>query len=436
MKCKHISNTLGKINNLIEKMNDTESFLYEEKGPYVDYNSIETHLDESGNFFKKDYTARTTYGTPFSLNVIRGSILYDKLSEMFDELKDCDCTSNLASHFSQEFDNLSNSSRDEYNNLANEWNELKNKYNSLVEKYNNLSSSSASEYNSLKDKYNILVDKFNNLSKDSARDYNSLKEKYNNLVDEYNDKLSDYHEYKEKYEEIKEELNEEKLRHANEISNEKLKHKSESSESDKKIVRLEEKLEGKSAELIRVYKQLEDIKKELNLVRIESKNEIVKLENKLDEKSNQLITLRLESSQKDSILREKENELGRKNKEIEHLKSRAGLSQEELLTEKLRSEKRNLELFTSQLQINLEQIQSLSKYHERLFVARKNRNRANIDIHEENIARVKHELTNQGISMINIQEICQKCEKIAEFCWELEQMQQQFEARQEVSSHQ
>jgi len=85
------------------------------------------------------------------------------------------------------------------------------------------------------------------------------------------------------------------------------------------------------------------------------------------------------------------------------------------LTEKLRSEKGNLDLFVSQLGINLEQIHSLSKYHEKLFIARKNQNRANIDAHEENIARTKQEFSDQGINIINIREICQKCERIAEF---------------------
>ena len=36
-----------------------------------------------------------------------------------------------------------------------------------------------------------------------------------------------------------------------------------------------------------------------------------------------------------------------------------------------------------------------------------------------------------GISIVNIQEICRKCERIAEFRWELEQKQNQYQAQQE-----
>jgi hypothetical protein len=44
-------------------------------------------------------------------------------------------------------------------------------------------------------------------------------------------------------------------------------------------------------------------------------------------------------------------------------------------------------------------------------------------------------LQNAEISIVNIQEICRKCEKIAELRWELEQNQQQYEARQEVPTN-
>lgn len=69
-------------------------------------------------------------------------------------------------------------------------------------------------------------------------------------------------------------------------------------------------------------------------------------------------------------------------------------------------------------------------------MAQKNHNQANIDIHEENISKVKQELADQKISVVHIQEICRKCEVIAKLRWELEQSQQQFEARQEVPPRQ
>ena len=122
----------------------------------------------------------------------------------------------------------------------------------------------------------------------------------------------------------------------------------------------------------------------------------------------------IEINQKNSQLREKDTELHRREEEINNLRNQKGLSHEELLTEKLTSKKRNLELFATELKIDLEQIHSLSKYHERLLVAQKDHNQANIDIHEANISRVKQELTDQEISVVHIQEICRKCKRIAE----------------------
>jgi len=128
---------------------------------------------------------------------------------------------------------------------------------------------------------------------------------------------------------------------------------------------------------------------------------------KIQDLTGQLTNLQIESNNKD-------NELKEKNKEIELLKSRAGLSREELLTEKLSSEKKDLDLFASRAKVSLEQAHSLSKYHERLYTAHKNFNQANIDVHEANIARIKQEFSEQEINIIDIQEICQKCKKIAE----------------------
>lgn len=224
----------------------------------------------------------------------------------------------------------------------------------------------------------------------------------------------------------------EKLRNANEIGNEKLKQKTTDSALENKIARLEEKLESKSSQLIGVARQLEDSKSEFNLVRIENNNAIARIENKLDQKQQLLETVRqslanlqvdherekaekdIEINAKESELREKENELRRKEEEIKNSQNQAGKSHEELLTEKLRSEKGNLELLANELKINLEQIHGLVKYHERLFQAQRNYNQANIDTHEENITRIKQEFQDLGISMVNIQEISRKCERIAE----------------------
>jgi len=91
-----------------------------------------------------------------------------------------------------------------------------------------------------------------------------------------------------------------------------------------------------------------------------------------------------------------------------------------------------LEELAIQLGINLQQIDSLRRYYERLVNARKNYNQANIATHESNVTRIKQELINEGVSVANTQKICRKCEKLAELRLELEEVrQQQFEARQE-----
>ncbi|CAG8689994.1 10007_t:CDS:10, partial [Gigaspora margarita] len=111
---------------------------------------------------------------------------------------------------------------------------------------------------------------------------------------------------------------------------------------------------------------------------------------KLDEKTNQLITLRLESGEKD-----------------------AGLSREELLTEKIRFKYEKLEVFANRIGINLQQVNDLCRYYERLIRARKSGNQVNIETHEDNIARVREGLRQHGLQIEDIQEFCNKCEEIA-----------------------
>jgi hypothetical protein len=56
MKCQHINKALDKINNLIGRMNNNDSALYEPKGPFIKKEDIRTHLDKEGSYYK----ARTT----------------------------------------------------------------------------------------------------------------------------------------------------------------------------------------------------------------------------------------------------------------------------------------------------------------------------------------------------------------------------------------
>jgi hypothetical protein len=137
------------------------------------------------------------------------------------------------------------------------------------------------------------------------------------------------------------------------------------------------------------------------------------------------ITYQTEVQGKDIKMRQQENE-------IKILKEKAGQAQEKFSNEREHSKEGKLEEFATQFGISLQQLDSLRKYYERLVVARKNYNQANVTVHEDNISQVKQKLLNSGISIANIQKICRKCEKLAEVRFELEGIrQEQYQAQQE-----
>jgi len=93
-----------------------------------------------------------------------------------------------------------------------------------------------------------------------------------------------------------------------------------------------------------------------------------------------------------------------------------------------------LEIFANQIGINLQQVDSLCRYFERLVHAQKNYNQSNVETHESNIARVREGLRQIGLQIENIQKFCNKCEKVAKMRFELNEIrrqQNQYEAQQE-----
>lgn len=270
--------------------------------------------------------------------------------------------------------------------------------------------------------YDSLSDIFDELNSCNCR--SELENKCEELEDRLNDLRDDFRRKEEELGRERNERDNERTRH----NNEKLQWTRTEGEIKASKARVEERLESSSSQVIELRKRLAN-----------SENQIARIEDKLDEKNrmiqelnNQLADLRVESSEKGSKIREQDSELRRREEEIKNSQDQAGQTREELLNEKLRSEKVNLELFATQLEVNLEQIHSLNKYQDRLFKARKSRNQANIATHEDNIEKIKQELLEKKINIVNIQEICRKCERMAELRWNLEQVQQQFEAHQEV----
>jgi hypothetical protein len=192
----------------------------------------------------------------------------------------------------------------------------------------------------------------------------------------------------------------------------------------------------------------------LGVVRREKENQIIMFENKLDQKSALLENVRQslrdleirnerektekdgEVREKDSELRTKEEELRRKEEEIKKTQRKAGQSREELLSERSSSKEAKLKAFATPLGVSLTQINNLRRYYERLTDARKNYNQANIETHEDNIARMEEELSQNNVSVENIQKIGRKCEKLAKIRVELNEIrQQQYQAQQEVPPH-
>jgi hypothetical protein len=270
-----------------------------------------------------------------------------------------------------------------------------------------------------------MVDSYNILS-DAQREMVLCScENYDKILDESNDLRSDNSRLESKYEKIRIDIEREKLSNVRDNT------------------RIQGQLDVANSNVTNLTKQLEDTKKELKLVCVEKEKELVIMGNKLDQRRDELEVLRLDHErekvveeieknslkdlirEKESVLRGVSDELGKKYQEIRDLQNQKGQSQGDLLNERLRSERSNLELFSTQLEIGLEQIDNLVRYHERLFQARKDSNQVNVITHQDNISRVKQELLLRRINIVNIQEICRKCERITELNWELEQIQEQ-----------
>ncbi|WNE40344.1 MAG: Chromosome partition protein Smc [Mycoplasmataceae bacterium] len=266
----------------------------------------------------------------------------------------------------------------------------------------------------------------------SREEYDELKEKCDKLERESSDLRNERDNWRKKYDEIKDQLSNEKL--GRQISESTLR-------TEKRV--MEEKIENFGAEKASFLKKIEDGEKEFGLIRVEKDNQLKSVENKLIQKEDKLKeleriieTLRINSekiiSQKDNSLQELNNKLKRRYQEVKNLQDERFKTQEELLIEKLNMEKSNLEVFASELGINLEEINSLTKHYKRLLFARKERDRTIVEDSEGKIAENKQILLISKISIEDVRKITLECEKLAMLNWDLEQVQQQHEAKQEI----
>ncbi|CAG8641419.1 38762_t:CDS:10, partial [Gigaspora margarita] len=231
---------------------------------------------------------------------------------------------------------------------------------------------------------------------------------------------TEYEDLKAKYNK----LNDEKLKNANEMANEKLSRQNTESTLRNEKKSVEEKLENFKTEKVGFLKQIEDGKQELSLIRVEKDNQLALIENKLTQKDDKLKelekameALRVDKEKviirKDNSLQEASGELKRKEREIKELQKEGFQTREALLIGKLNSEKDNLEVFASELRINLAEVHNLTKNYQRLLFARKERNRKVVEESEEKIAQTKQTLLNSEVSVENIRKISRECENLA-----------------------
>lgn len=90
MTCIHISQAQDKVNELIGKMNNANSSLYERLGNYIREDEVDALLAK----------LRTTY-TVKTINKIRNDDLYNHLSVIFDILKSCDCRNDMVKDYNE-----------------------------------------------------------------------------------------------------------------------------------------------------------------------------------------------------------------------------------------------------------------------------------------------------------------------------------------------
>jgi hypothetical protein len=175
---------------------------------------------------------------------------------------------------------------------------------------------------------------------------------------------------------------------------------------------------------------------------IKEKNDQIKqgmdLYKKKEEEVRDLNNQNTELKDKHTGLREENSvtkiKLEKKEEEIDELKIKLGQSEEEFLESKIRLKQEKLELFANRLEINLEQIQNIREQYEEIVRSRRSRVN-NTQAAERNITRIKQELRKK-IQMEDIQEVCARCEEVAELRVKLDKLrEQQFQAHQEVPPH-
>lgn len=132
------------------------------------------------------------------------------------------------------------------------------------------------------------------------------------------------------------------------------------------------------------------------------------------------------------ITNNKDHELQKKERKIKELKELLGKSREEILDYKLRAKEGRLETFVQKLEVDRAKIRELKSNYQQMIRIGANINQDDIDDLENKIESIKDELIDKGISIVDAQKLCSKCEKIAKLKVEQDELyKERFEARQE-----
>ncbi|RIA78856.1 hypothetical protein C1645_746293, partial [Glomus cerebriforme] len=199
---------------------------------------------------------------------------------------------------------------------------------------------------------------------------------------------------------------------------------------------------------ISLRENLADARQQLTIVGEERNNLLISSEQKNQEiqtLTTQMTTLRLEGNQTHQELTRIQEErderitplelqelltnLNQREEEVNSLKNKLNQAEEGKLTQKLRSEENRLEKMAKKLEIDWDIVQVLRDNYEELIRARKNFNRDEIKICQNNIETIRQSLLGGDFDTDDLQDVAEKCEKVAELRIELEQ---QLEARIEV----
>lgn len=235
MTCEHIEEAKKKINNLIEKAGDSGSCLYQEKGPYVEWEEVKKYLEsfKSSEFF---HIERLTLA--LSLKVGKFQVItpnydafYDSLSDIFGELKSCDCRSKAYKHgvdkMAEEARNIARKSDEKYNEL----------------------------FHAAKD-----IEK----GRDDLRKANDkLNREFRDLSNEKKEKEDEIKELKEKYD--KEKLEWEKTK--GDIQTEKARVEENLINSSSQVADLTKRLENSENQLSEKQKKIEELREERSFLR-------------------------------------------------------------------------------------------------------------------------------------------------------------------------